>query len=52
MNFIGKVSVFPALPPAIGRLHDLAFNLWWSWETEAQALFATDRPGAMGRRQS
>lgn len=44
MNIIGKISVFPRLPAAIERLHDLAFNLWWSWETEAQALFGSIDP--------
>ena len=40
MKLIGKVSVFPKLPQKISRLEELAYNLWWSWETEAQALFA------------
>lgn len=44
MNIIGKVSVFPKLPAALARLQELAFNLWWSWETEAQTLFASIDP--------
>lgn len=40
MNLIGRISVFPKLPPAISRLHELSYNLWWSWEHEAQDLFA------------
>lgn len=40
MKFISKVSVFPKLPAAIARLQELAYNLWWSWEPDAQALFA------------
>ena len=28
-----------ALPRRIGRLSELAFNLWWSWHPEAQELF-------------
>ncbi len=44
MKLIGKVSVYPKLPPAIGRLQELAYNLWWSWETNAQALYATLDP--------
>ncbi|MEZ4867295.1 MAG: alpha-glucan family phosphorylase [Caldilineaceae bacterium] len=40
MNFIGKISVFPKLPAAIVRLQELAYNLWWSWEPDAQALYA------------
>ncbi len=39
MKLIGKISVFPKLPEAIARLEDLAYNLWWTWEPEAQALF-------------
>lgn len=41
MNIIGKVSVFPRLPEAIARLRELSLNIWWSWETEAQSLFAS-----------
>ena len=40
MKFIGKLSVLPKLPESITRLEELAFNLWWSWEPEAQALYA------------
>jgi starch phosphorylase len=39
MNIIGKVSVFPKIPAAITRLQELAYNLWWSWEPAAQALY-------------
>ena len=32
------------LPPSLGRLWELAHNLWWSWNPEARALFeALDR---------
>jgi starch phosphorylase len=40
MNLISRISVFPKLPPELSRLRELAYNLWWSWEYEAQALFA------------
>jgi len=40
MNIIGKISVFPKIPDAIGRLQELAYNLWWSWEPVAQSLYA------------
>lgn len=40
MNVLGRVAVFPTLPPRISRLYDLAYNLWWSWTPEAQALYA------------
>ena len=29
-----------ALPARIGRLGELAYNLWWSWNPEAGALFS------------
>ena len=35
----------PRLPRRIGRLDELAHNLWWSWHTQARALFrALDYP--------
>jgi starch phosphorylase len=40
MKLIGKLSVLPTLPEPIARLDELAHNLWWSWEPDAQALFA------------
>ena len=40
MNVLGRVAVFPTLPQRISRLYDLAYNLWWSWTPEAQALYA------------
>ena len=40
MNIIGKISVFPKIPDAISRLQEMAYNLWWSWEPAAQALYA------------
>lgn len=39
-----SVSV-PYLPERIGRLHDIATNLFWSWDRDARALFRNlDRP--------
>lgn len=40
MELLGQFSVRPSLPDRIGRLEELAYNLWWSWHPEAQALFA------------
>ena len=40
MKLITKLSVFPKIPTPIARLHELAYNLWWSWETAAQELYA------------
>ena len=33
------VSNHFSLPPRIQRLGELAFNLWWAWNPEAQNLF-------------
>lgn len=41
MNLLGRVSVFPVLPERLKGLRDLAHNMWWSWNPEAQALFTT-----------
>lgn len=41
MNIVGTVTVRPRLPKAIDRLDDLAFNLWWTWELDAQRLYST-----------
>src|SRR5574337_620219 len=32
-------TVVPAVPPPLSRLRELAFNLWWSWNGDAQDLF-------------
>lgn len=32
------------LPPRIGRLTELAYNLWWSWQPAARSLFASMDP--------
>ncbi len=39
MNILGRIAVFPTLPQSINRLEELAYNLWWSWKREAQALW-------------
>ena len=49
MNILGRVSVFPTLPKRIDRLYDLAYNLWWSWTPEAQALYSVLDPELWSR---
>ncbi|GAC1448647.1 MAG: alpha-glucan family phosphorylase [Ktedonobacterales bacterium] len=44
MKILGRVAVFPGIPPRIARLHELAYNLWWTWNAEAQALYACIDP--------
>jgi starch phosphorylase len=43
-NILGRLAVFPTIPPRIARLHQLAFNLWWTWNAEATALYASIAP--------
>jgi starch phosphorylase len=33
------VNITPTLPPALGALRELAYNLWWTWNPEAIELF-------------
>lgn len=37
-------TVSPALPPQLTRLRELANNLWWSWNGDAQELFRRLEP--------
>ena len=39
MKIVGNISVHPPLPQAISRLHELAYNLWWTWNPDAQELY-------------
>ena len=40
MNVAELPTLFAPLPQRISRLYELAYNLWWSWHPEAQALYA------------
>ncbi|MCU0610311.1 MAG: alpha-glucan family phosphorylase [Candidatus Eisenbacteria bacterium] len=37
-------TVIPRLPDALRPAEDLAYNLWWTWNPEAQELFRTIDP--------
>ncbi|MBH0176978.1 MAG: DUF3417 domain-containing protein [Nitrospira sp.] len=37
-------SSLTLLPPSLGRLSEVAHNLWWSWTLEARELFETIDP--------
>ncbi|MFH0983005.1 MAG: alpha-glucan family phosphorylase [Planctomycetota bacterium] len=37
-------SVVPDIPARLSRLRELAYNLWWTWNTDATALFARLAP--------
>lgn len=39
MYLIGKITVTNILPEELSRLKDIAYNLWWSWNSEAIDLF-------------
>ncbi|MFN8378185.1 MAG: alpha-glucan family phosphorylase [Anaerolineae bacterium] len=36
---VATISVVPKLPEPLKRLEELAYNLWWSWNHNAVALF-------------
>jgi starch phosphorylase len=44
VNILGRLSIFPRIPEALHRLPELANNLWWSWNDEAQAIFRAIDP--------
>jgi starch phosphorylase len=44
VKILGRMAVFPSIPQRIARLHELAYNLWWTWTPDAQALYATIDP--------
>jgi len=39
-----KILIKPVLPTELLPLKELAYNLWWSWNTEATELFASILP--------
>lgn len=39
MYLLGKFSVTAVIPERLGRLQDIAYNLWWSWHSEAIDLY-------------
>lgn len=39
MYLLGKITVTAVLPESLFRLKDIAFNLWWSWNSEAIDLY-------------
>ena len=39
MYVFNKITVNPQLPKRIGKLSEIANNLWWSWNTEFLRLF-------------
>ncbi|HET8984843.1 MAG TPA: alpha-glucan family phosphorylase [Trueperaceae bacterium] len=39
MNIVGHITVLPNLPERIGRLLELAHNMYWTWQPDARRLF-------------
>ena len=39
MYIFNRVTVVPQLPARIGKLPEIANNLWWSWNSEFLRLF-------------
>ena len=39
MYIFNKITVNPQLPKRVGKLLDIANNLWWSWNSEFLRLF-------------
>lgn len=44
MKPVGRISVPSVIPARLGRLGDIAGNLWWSWNCEATEMFRTIDP--------
>lgn len=49
MKTLGYVAVYPAPDTRIARLTELAYNLWWSWNPAAQALYMEIDPALWKR---
>jgi len=49
MYAIGRIVSMPSLPEPLKGLHELAYNLWWSWNPEAQHLFEQINPSQWKR---
>jgi starch phosphorylase len=49
VKILGRLAVFPPIPDRIARLHELAYNLWWTWNLDATALYASIDPALWDR---
>jgi starch phosphorylase len=52
MNVIGRITSMPTLPKPLVGLREVAYNLWWSWNPEAQHLFEQINPSQWKRFRS
>ncbi len=39
MYLLGKITVTAVIPQKLARLNDIAYNLWWSWNSDAIDLY-------------
>lgn len=39
MSYLRKIFVYPSYPENLGKLFEIAYNFWWSWDYEALNLF-------------
>jgi len=39
MYLFGKINVTAVIPEELSRLKDIAYNLWWSWNSDAIDLY-------------
>ena len=39
MKIVRQLVVIPKLPPALARLKELAYNLWWAFDPDGRELF-------------
>jgi starch phosphorylase len=49
MRIVRRFAVVPHLPDPLKPLREIAFNLWWSWDYEAIALFQRTDPDGWER---
>lgn len=52
MNVIGRITAMPTLPKPLVGLGEVAYNLWWSWNPDAQRLFEQINPSQWKRFRS
>ena len=36
---VHEFTVVPSLPERLSKLRDIAYNLWWTWDSEAISLW-------------
>lgn len=49
MKVLGRITSMPILPKPLEGLREVAYNLWWSWNPEAQQLFEQINPSSWKR---